>query len=184
MLQLQPEQWRRFPCWSVFIAFTPLCLNLQDVLLRALCCCCCSRKLTIKAVLTTALFVCLFPCSSLWKTPLSAKQTVSMGSHERPAVNLPNLSAAYRWSKFYVVKSSQHPSVMKSCVKCSVCLSSSHPGKFCFLSWKTLKTFNNSQTGNDALLYYRWIPDSEMYLYLLSFVHVGILFLIVLYIQS
>lgn len=112
--------------------------------------------------------VCLFPCSSLWKTPLSAKQTVSMGSHDRPAVNLSNLSAACRWSKFYVVKSSQHPSVTKSCVKFSVCLSSSHPGKFCFLSWKT---FSNSQTGNDALLYCRWIPDSEMYLYLLSLVH-------------
>lgn len=91
----------------------------------------------------------LFPRSSLWKSQLSAEQTVHMGSHNRPAADLSILPAAHHWSKFSCTETTNvWLKFVKVCSKFAVPLSSSRPGIFWLLFWETSKSCNNSHTGN------------------------------------
>lgn len=66
----------------------------------------------------------LFPHSSLWKSQLSAEQTVHMGSHNRPAADLSILPAAYHWSKFSCTETTNvWLKFVKVCAQSLLCLS-------------------------------------------------------------
>lgn len=88
---------------GVFLQLSHLCVNLQDVLITAV-------LTPLQEVLRALILgsVCLFPCSSLWKTPLSAKQTVHTGCHDRRTADLSILPAARRWSECCSTQSSEH----------------------------------------------------------------------------
>lgn len=66
----------------------------------------------------------LFPRSSLWKSQLSAEQTVHMGSHNRPAADLSILPAAHHWSKFSCTETTNvWLKFVKVCAQNLLCLS-------------------------------------------------------------
>lgn len=106
----------------------------------------------------------LFPRSSLWKSQLSAEQTVHMGSHNRPAADLSILPAAHHWSKFSCTEiTNVWLKFVKVCSKLAVPLSSSRPGIFWLLFWEMSKSCNNSHTGNLS----HTADDFYIYIYIL-----------------